>query len=84
MRAKRCRRRCCNELAVPGFAHCRRHFKERNMDPQKQNLIGEILQLTGIVAGAAGLIVGFHHPAISAPLLFGALAFFVGKKLRGK
>ena len=83
MRAKRCRWPRCKELAIPGFGHCRRHFKERNVNPQKKNFIGEILQLGGIIAAAGGVIAGYHHLAISIPVTFGALAFFVGKKLRG-
>jgi len=53
------------------------------VNPQKKNFIGEILQLGGIIAAAGGVIAGYHHLAISIPVTFGALAFFVGKKLRG-
>ncbi len=46
-------------------------------------VIGQLVQLGGIVAFAAGSVLSFHHYAIGALFVGGAAAFFVGKKLRG-
>jgi len=44
--------------------------------------IGYIVQLGGIAAFALGAVLSFHHAAIAASFAGGAVAFFVGKKIR--
>lgn len=44
--------------------------------------IGEIVELAGVLAFAAGAIISVQHYAIGALLLGGAAAYAVGKKLR--
>jgi hypothetical protein len=44
--------------------------------------IGEIVELAGVLAFAAGVIISVQHYAIGALLLSGTAAYAVGKKLR--
>ena len=44
--------------------------------------IGEIVELAGVLAFAAGVIISVQHYAIGALLLGGSAAYAVGKKLR--
>ncbi len=44
--------------------------------------IGQIVQLAGVAAFAVGAVLSFHHYAIGAFFVGGAVAFFIGKKLR--
>jgi hypothetical protein len=44
--------------------------------------IGYIVQLGGIAAFTLGAIFSLHHVAIGASFLGGAVAFYVGKKIR--
>ena len=43
---------------------------------------GYIVQLSGIAALTIGTILSVHHIAIGAALLGGAVAFYVGEKIR--
>jgi hypothetical protein len=45
--------------------------------------IGQIAELAGVGAFAGGVILSIHHYAIGALCVGGALAYLVGKKLRG-
>ena len=45
--------------------------------------IGQITELAGAAAFAAGIILSVHHYAIGALFVGGAAAFVGGKKLRG-
>jgi hypothetical protein len=44
--------------------------------------IGYFVQIGGIVAFAAGVILSAHHVAIGAAFVGGAAAFYVGQKIR--
>lgn len=44
--------------------------------------IGQIVELAGLAAFAAGAILSVHHYAIGACFVAGAMAYVVGKKLR--
>jgi hypothetical protein len=44
--------------------------------------IGQIAELAGVAAFAAGLILSAHHYAIGALFVAGAIAYVAGKKLR--
>jgi hypothetical protein len=44
--------------------------------------IGEIVEFTGVLMFAAGVIISVQHFAIGALLLGGTAAYAVGKKLR--
>ena len=44
--------------------------------------IGEIVELAGVLAFAAGVIISVQHYAIGALLLGGTAAYAVGKKLK--
>lgn len=44
--------------------------------------IGYIVQLGGIAAFTLGAVFSLHHVAIGASFLGGAVAFYVGKKIR--
>jgi hypothetical protein len=46
--------------------------------------IGEITQLAGVAAVVAGLVLSLHHWPVAAALVGGAVAFYVGKKLRAE
>lgn len=45
--------------------------------------IGQILELAGIGAFVAGVILSVHHYAIGAFFVAGAAAYVIGKQLRG-
>jgi hypothetical protein len=45
--------------------------------------IGEITQICGVIAVVAGLVLSLHHWPVSAALIGGGVAFYIGKKLRG-
>jgi hypothetical protein len=44
--------------------------------------IGYIVQLGGVASCTVGAILSVHHVAIGASFLAGAVAFFVGDKIR--
>jgi len=46
--------------------------------------IGEIVQIAGVAAAVAGLVLSLHHWPAAVALLGGGVAFYVGKKLRGQ
>ena len=52
--------------------------------PMQLQKIGQIVEISGVVAFAAGIVVSAHHYAIGALFVAGAIAFVVGKKLRGQ
>jgi len=45
--------------------------------------LGWIIEIAGAAAFVAGAILSIHHYAVAALTLGGAIAFFVGKKVRG-
>jgi len=47
----------------------------------KQN-IGYFVQLGGIASLVLGVVLSMHHVAIGAAFLGGAVAFYVGEKIR--
>jgi hypothetical protein len=48
----------------------------------KSQTIGQYVQLGGLGAFVAGAILSMHHYAIGACFLAGAVAYYVGGKLR--
>jgi hypothetical protein len=46
--------------------------------------IGEIAQVCGVVAVVAGVVLSLHHWPAAVALVGGAVAYYVGKKLRGQ
>ena len=46
--------------------------------------IGTVLEIAGVAAVAAGVILSLHHWPAAAALIGGGTAFFVGKKFRGQ
>jgi len=44
--------------------------------------LGYIVQLAGLASITAGAIFSVHHLALGAAFLGGAVAFFVGEKIR--
>lgn len=44
--------------------------------------IGYLVQLGGVGAAAAGAVLSLHHAAIAICFLTGAVAFYVGEKVR--
>jgi len=48
----------------------------------KITLIGYIVQLGGLASFTLGAIFSVHHIAIGASFIGGAVAFYVGEKLR--
>ncbi len=46
--------------------------------------IGTVLEIAGVGAVAAGVILSLHHWPAAAALIGGGTAFFVGKKFRGQ
>jgi hypothetical protein len=44
--------------------------------------IGYIVQLGGVASATVGAILSVHHLAIAASFLAGAVAFYVGDKIR--
>jgi len=53
------------------------------MTSPKVVFIGEITQIAGVSAVVLGVVLSLHHWAAAAALIGGAVAFVVGKKLRG-
>ena len=53
-----------------------------SVTPQMQAL-GQYVQLAGIAALVVGAILSVHHYAIGLCIIAGAVAFYVGKKMRG-
>jgi hypothetical protein len=49
---------------------------------ESKNNIGLFVQLGGIAAFAAGAVLSVHHIAVAAFFVGGAVAFYVGKKIR--
>jgi hypothetical protein len=45
--------------------------------------VGYLVQLGGVASGVAGVVLSFQHMAIIACFLGGAVAFYVGKTIRG-
>jgi hypothetical protein len=45
--------------------------------------LGAIFEITGAAAFLVGGILSIHHYAVALLTIGGAVAFFVGKKLRG-
>lgn len=45
--------------------------------------LGTILEIVGAAAFLAGAVLSIHHYAIALLTIGGAVAFLVGKKLRG-
>jgi hypothetical protein len=54
------------------------------MNTASSHSIGQYLQLAGIGASVAGVILSVHHYAIGVCFIAGAAAFYVGKKLKGQ
>jgi hypothetical protein len=46
--------------------------------------IGEVTQIAGVAAGVAGVVLSLHHWPAAVALIGGAVAYYVGKKLRGQ
>jgi hypothetical protein len=45
-------------------------------------LVGMIVEISGIAAIVGGLVLSLHHWPAAAALLGGGVAYFIGKKLR--
>jgi hypothetical protein len=52
------------------------------MTSTKSQAIGQYVQLSGAGAFVAGVILSVHHYAIGICFVAGALAYYVGNKLR--
>jgi hypothetical protein len=50
----------------------------------KAAFIGKVVQLSGVVSAAVGLVLSFHHIPAAVTLIGGGVAYFVGIKLQGK
>ena len=46
--------------------------------------IGEVTQIAGVAALVAGVVLSLHHWPAALALVGGGVAFYVGKKLRGR
>lgn len=46
--------------------------------------IGVVVELAGIAAVVGGVVLSLHHWPAAVALLGGAVAYLVGKKLRGQ
>jgi hypothetical protein len=46
--------------------------------------IGEVMQIAGIAAVVAGVVLSLHHWPVAVALIGGGVAFYAGKKLRGQ
>ena len=55
--------------------------KEEGMAANRAT-IGYLVQLGGIAAVAAGVVLSMHHVAIGVAFLGGAVALYVGEKIR--
>jgi len=54
----------------------------RNKMATSKTTIGYIVQLCGIGAFAVGAVLSVHHLAVGASFVGGAVAFYVGQKIR--
>jgi hypothetical protein len=52
------------------------------MPNAKWILVGEITQISGVIAVVAGVVLSLHHVAAAAALVGGGAAYYIGKKLR--
>lgn len=52
------------------------------MANRKLIFIGELLQVAGVAAFVAGVVLSLHHWPTAAALIAGGAAFQLGKKLR--
>ena len=50
----------------------------------KQIFIGEVMQIAGVAAVVAGVVLSLHHWPVASALIGGGVAFYVGKKLRAQ
>jgi len=50
----------------------------------KLPFIGEVMQIAGVVAVVAGVVLSLHQWPAAVALLGGGTAFYVGKKLRAQ
>jgi hypothetical protein len=46
--------------------------------------IGEVVQIAGVAAIVAGVVLSLHHWPAAAALIAGGAAFYAGKKLRAQ
>ena len=46
--------------------------------------IGEVTQIAGVAALLAGVVLSLHHWPAAVALVGGGVAFYIGKKLRGR
>ncbi len=46
--------------------------------------IGMIVEIAGVAAAVAGVILSLHHWPAAAALIGGGVAYVIGKKLRGE
>ena len=44
--------------------------------------IGEVMQVAGVTAFVAGVVVSLHHWPAAAALIGGMAAFYIGRRLR--
>lgn len=54
------------------------------MAGEKTVFAGEVTQIAGTIAIAAGLLLSLRHWPIALALAGGAMAFYAGKRLRGR
>jgi hypothetical protein len=45
--------------------------------------IGMVVQIAGVASVVAGVVLSLHHWPAAAALIGGAVAYLIGKKLRG-
>jgi hypothetical protein len=50
----------------------------------KWQFIGLVMEVAGVAAVAAGVILSLHHWPAAAALIGGGTSFFLGKKFRGQ
>jgi hypothetical protein len=50
----------------------------------KAVFIGEVMQIAGVAAVVAGVVLSLHHWPAAAALIGGGVAFYIGKKLRAQ
>lgn len=51
------------------------------MTNAKTVFIGEVMQVVGVAAVVAGVVLSLHHWPAAAALIGGGVAFYIGKKL---
>ena len=49
---------------------------------EKTQFVGEIVQICGVIAAVAGVVLSLHHWPAAVALVGGGVAFYIGKKLR--